>query len=109
MHLGPFHVVDVSLAVCLNMRRVLCRRDRVIAQLAVLDDAVCYIDAEAGHTAIEPEAIDVIEGVAHLRIPPVEVGLLGEKVMQVVLAGPGVERPGRAAEDAEPVVRWSAV
>ncbi len=39
----------------------------------------------------------------------VEFGLLGDELVQVVLAGALVEGPGRAAEEAQPVVGRSAV
>ncbi len=45
----------------------------------------------------------------HLRVAPVEVGLLGEERVQVVLAGGLVERPGRTAEQRLPVVGRAAV
>ena len=55
--------------------------------------------------AVAPEAHDLVELAAHVLVPPVEVRLLGQVVVQVVLAGGVVERPGRAAEAAHPVVR----
>ncbi len=54
--------------------------------------------------AIGPEAEDAVEGVAHLVVPPVEIGLLLKVVVEVVLAGRLVERPPGAAEAADPVV-----
>ena len=48
---------------------------RVVAQLAVLDDRVRDVDPEARHAAVEPEAQDVVELLAHLLVPPVQVGL----------------------------------
>ena len=81
----------------------------VVAQLRVLDDAVRNVDAKAGDAAVEPEAQDVVEGVADLGVPPVQIGLLGQEVVEVVLPGVLVERPGRgAAEAAAPVVRRRA-
>src|SRR6202140_2867818 len=67
------------------------------------------VDPESGDTAVEPEAIDVVEGIADRWIPPVEVRLLGEEVMQVVLARLRVECPGGPAEGAQPVVRRTAI
>ena len=46
---------------------------------------------------------------AHVFVPPVEVGLHAQVVVHVVLAGRRVERPGRAAEAADPVVRRRTV
>ena len=67
--------------------------DRVVAQLAVLDDAVRDVDAPAGDPAVEPEAQDLVERLAHLLAPPVEVGLGRQEVVQVELA----RRPRRAS------------
>ena len=69
------------------------------------------VDAETGHTPVEPEAQDCIECVAHVLVPPVEVGLRGEELVQVVLAARLVEGPRRLArvERHRPVVRVTAV
>jgi hypothetical protein len=63
------------------------------------------VDAKARDPAVEPEAQDVVERCADLLVPPVQVGLLGQEVVQVHLPGGLVELPGRAAEHAAPVVR----
>ena len=64
------------------------------------------VDPEACDAAVEPEAQDPLELFPHLRVPPVEVGLLAREVVQVVAPAPGVERPGgAAAEHRLPVVR----
>ena len=76
MHLGPVaHVPDA------------------VAQLPVLDQPVRDVDAEAAHAAVEPEAKDLVELVAHRAVPPVEVGLLGRELVQVVLPPPAVVLP----------------
>src|SRR5574338_678745 len=49
------------------------------------------------------------DGLSHLRIFPVEVGLMWREQVQVVLAGDSIEGPGRAAEDAFPVIGWSTL
>ena len=77
---------------------------RVVAQLAVVDDRVADVDPEAGDPALEPEAQDLVELLAHLVVPPVEVRLGRQEVVQVVLAGGLVERPRRAVERRLPVV-----
>ena len=87
VHLGPALVVDGPLAAHLLQDRVVVGRRRVVAQLAVLDDHVRDVDAEPGDAAVEPEPQDPVELVADLLVPPVEVGLLGQEVLQVVLAG----------------------
>ena len=63
------------------------------------------VDAEAVDAALEPEAHDLVERLAHLVVPPVEIRLLGQEVVQVVLTALLVERPRRAPEDRLPVVR----
>src|SRR5260370_37068385 len=70
---------------------------------------MCDIDAEPGHPPVEPETINVVEGTTYRRVPPVEVRLLRQKVVQVILAGARVERPRRSAEGAQPIVRGTSV
>ena len=78
----------------------------VVAQLAILDQPVRDVDAEAGDAALEPEAEDPLELGPHLRVPPVEIRLLLREVVQVVPPARLVELPGRpSAEDRLPVVR----
>src|SRR5207247_762858 len=59
--------------------------------------------------AVEPEPEDTVELLDDVRVPPVELRLVAREVVQVVLAGRGIERPGRASEVADPVVRRPAV
>ena len=70
------------------------------------------IDAEPVHSPVEPEAHHVVDGATDVLVPPVEVWLLGQEVMQVVLAAGFIERPGRTLlrrpEDGAPVVRRTA-
>jgi hypothetical protein len=70
---------------------------------------VRHVDTEAVDAPVEPEAQDVVELLAHLRVVPVQVGLLGVEQVQVPLAGRAVglghPRPGGAAEHAAPGVR----
>jgi len=44
------------------------------------------VDPKARNAAIEPEAVDVVEGVTNGGVPPVEIRLFWEKVVQVILA-----------------------
>ena len=82
---------------------------RVVGQPVGLDHAVGDVDPEAVDAAVEPEAQDAAELLAHLLVRPVEVGLRAVEEVQVPLAGRAVglddARPGRAAEDGLPVVR----
>src|SRR5437870_4176479 len=77
--------------------------------MQILDDAVGDVDSKPGDAAVEPEPIDRIEGIFDFGIPPVEVRLLGQEIVEIVLAAPFVERPGRPTKGAEPVVRISSV
>ena len=104
VHLGTVRVVDAALSEHLRLEVVLLGRRWVVPQLRVLDDDVAHVNAEAGNAPIRPEAEDAVEGVAHLLVPPVEIGLLLQVVVEVVLAGPLVEGPARSPEAAHPVV-----
>ncbi len=104
VHLGAVHGEDLTRAALAHLGVIVGRGRRVVAQVAVLDDRVADVDPEAGDPAVEPEAQDVVEGLADVVAPPVEVGLARQEVVEVVLAGGLVERPRRAAEVREPVV-----
>ena len=98
MRLGPFGVVDLALPEGGDVGVVAGLGRRVVAQLPVLDDGVAHVDAEPGHPPVEPEPQDPVELLPYVLTPPVEVGLGGQEVVEVVLAGDGVECPGRAPE-----------
>ena len=102
MHLGPVAVVDRLLPEQLHVERIVVGRGRVVAQLGVLDDQVAHVDAEAVDAAVEPEPQDVVELVAHVLVPPVQVGLLDQVVVHVVLAGALVERPAPGRRSCSP-------
>ena len=83
------------------MRRpalAIIRIGRVVAKLRVLDQVPDHIDAEAVDTLAKPEAHDVMDGLAHFRIAPVQIRLLGEEGVIIILPRRGVIRPGAAAE-----------
>ena len=100
VHFGPVHVVDALLTMILRLPQA-----RVVAQLRVLDQRMRDVDSKAGDATVEPEAECLLELVAHTLVPPVQVGLLGEEVVQVVPAELRVLGPGRPAERRRPVVR----
>ena len=77
-----------------------------VAQLAILDQPVRDVDAEAGDAAVEPVAEDLLELRANIVVPPVEIGLLRCELVQVVEPALRVVLPrGVAGEDRLPVVR----
>ena len=82
---------------------------RVVAELGVLVQPVRDVDPEPGHAPVEPEPQDLLERLVHGGVPPVQVGLAGQEVVQVVLAAGLVQRPGRRAGRGQPVVRRPAV
>src|SRR5262249_26327372 len=77
---------------------------RIVAQRGILDQEPDDIDAKSIDAAVEPEAQHVIHCGAHVRIVPVKIGLLGQKAVQGVLAGPSFARPGRSAKLRQPVI-----
>ena len=77
----------------------------LVRERRVLHEPVGDVDPEAVHAPVEPEAEDLLEVAPHLRVVPVEVGLLRREQVEVVLAALGVERPGGAAPVGRPVVR----
>src|SRR5215813_7293049 len=83
-----------------------CRVGRIVAERFVLNEMPNNVDSKAIHTPPQPEPHHIIDGGAHLRIAPVQVGLLGQERMIIVLAGRFVVGPGAAAECRQPVVGW---
>ena len=94
-------------------------RHRTVRLGHVLGHPGGHVDAEAVHAAVGPEAQSGQEVLAHHRIVPVEVGLLGGEDVEVPLVGAGCsgtgERgavgadvvdalPGGAAEHGAPVI-----
>ena len=81
------------------------RRLGLVGQLGILEEPVRDVDPDPVDAAVEPETEDLLELGLDVRVVPVEVGLLAREEVQVVPARLLVERPGRAAEHREPVVR----
>ena len=81
---------------------------RAVGQRRVLGEHVDHVHAEPVDAAVEPPAHHRVDGLAHLRVLPVEVGLLAREQVEVVLAGRGVELPHRAGEERAPVGRLRA-
>ena len=57
------------------------------ASAGILDEQRRRVDPHAGDAAVEPEAKDVLVLGPHVRVRPVEVGLLGREEVEVPLAG----------------------
>ena len=84
------------------------RVGRVVAPPVVLDRLAQGVDAEPVDPARGPEAQHREHRVAHGRVAPVEVRLLGQVGVVVGAAGRGVARPRAPAEHADPVGRLVA-
>ena len=82
---------------------------RIVAKLLVLDEVPDHVDPEPVDPACHPEPQHVGHRAPYGRVSPIEVGLLGQEGVVVVLAARRIERPGRAAEIAHPVVGRAAV
>src|SRR5581483_8880996 len=106
---GKAEVVLRPLADALPGRRLVRSCRRVVAQLRALDESVRDVDPDAGDATLEPVTEDVVERRADVVVPPVEVGLLREEVVQVVLTARAVELPRAPAERGLPVVRRRTV
>ena len=79
---------------------------RVVGEGRVLADAVHHVGPEAVDAPVEPEPQHVVHGGLDLRVPPVEVGLLGQEEVEVGLVGGGIVGPGGLRrERGDPVVR----
>ena len=73
---------------------VLAFQDIVIDQIGIFKQRGDGIEAEAGHTALEPEGIDVFKSLADFRIIPIQVGLLDVELVIVVLVRLLIPFPG---------------
>ena len=73
-----------------------------------LGDQADRVETEAVGPLSGPEAQDVLHGLAHGRIPPVQIGLRRAEQAQIVFPALFVVVPGAAAELAAPVVRLFA-
>ncbi len=114
MQVGMGEVVDVVLLVPLAHRLVRdpgrrSRLGRVVLEFWILGDEVRHVDSESVNSPIEPEAQHLEHGFPHLRIAPVQIGLLLEERVQVELLSRIVPLPGRPTERRQPVVGHRAV
>ena len=100
---------DVEVAAPVPHARAPVGVSGLIPKEEVLGEKPEDVHPEAVHPASEPEAHHLVNGLPHLGVSPVEVGLLGEELVEVVLARRLVQGPGGAAEEALPVVGGAAV
>ena len=77
--------------------------ERPVRQRGVLGDHVDDVHAEAVDAAVEPPAHHRVDGLPHLRVLPVEVGLLAGEQVEEVLPRGLVELPRGAGEERAPV------
>ena len=104
VRLGPVHAEVRAQTVPADARMVRLEGDGVIPQRAILDERMRDVDPETRDPPVEPEPHDVVEGIVDLRVPPIQVRLLRQEVVEVELARGVVPGPGRAAERRSPVV-----
>ena len=97
------------LQACMGRDAVPGRIVRLVAQQFVLDHQPDHVDAEAIDAAVEPEAHLVEHGLHDGWVAVIQFRLLLDELVQVILAGALIERPGWPAKKARPVVGWAAV
>src|SRR5207302_7220223 len=68
-----------------------------------------YVDTKSVHATSQPESHDVVHRSAHVRIPPIEVGLDAQERVTVILSRVRIEFPSTTAELGEPVIWWSSI
>ena len=71
--------------------------------MGVVHREVDRVEPEPVDSAVEPEASDSEHRVLNGRVVKVEIGLLGQEIVQIILSAPGVPCPRGAAEDRLPV------
>src|SRR5207302_2581619 len=81
----------------------------VSAQVRIEHREIDGVDAKAVDAAVEPEARGVEQRILNRTIVDVEVGLLGQEIVQIILAATRVPGPRRAAEHRLPVIRRRTV
>ena len=112
----PVRLMDIGMSEVVEMDEVVvlphvlpgtgavAGRRRVVPLPGVLHHLMGGIHPEPVDSQVQPEPCHVEHRLPDLRVPPVQVGLMSQERMPVVLAGFGVEGPGRPAEHAHPVV-----
>jgi len=81
----------------------------VRGERGVLKNGIDGIEAKTVHPHIEPETNRLPHRPFHIRVAPVQIGLVLEEKVVVVLSGRLIECPGGTAERRIPVIRRTAV
>ncbi|MNY44601.1 hypothetical protein D3C86_1796410 [compost metagenome] len=74
-------------------------------EILLFGNQVNHVEAQAVDAFVCPELAHLLQFFADRRVFPVEIGLLGGKQMQVILAAVGMPLPGITAKFGTPVVR----
>ena len=82
---------------------------RVIAEFGVLDQMPDDVNAKPVDAPAQPKSHHIIDRLAHLRVTPVQVRLLGEERVIIILTRCGLVLPSAAAKFRQPVVGQPAV
>ena len=83
---GPVGVVNGPQAQPFNGRVVSWLDGRVVPEQSIFVEPVRDIDAKTRHAPVEPKPQDPVELVVDTLLPPVEVWLVAQEIMEVVLA-----------------------
>src|SRR5450631_4790372 len=89
--------------------RTKVRVRRIITKFGIFDQMPEHIDAKAIDAFPKPETHDVVDGLTHSRIAPVQIGLLRQEGMIVILPCTDVVAPCAAAKLRHPIVRSTTV
>src|SRR5262245_51463007 len=106
-YLGLVGGIEGQQAIDVRLSRGIGGIDWIVAKCRVLHQVPKHINAKTIDTTIEPKAHDGVHLAAHVRVAPIEIGLLLQKGVVVILACRAIKFPGRSPEIAEPIVRWS--
>ena len=105
VRLGPVHAEVRAQTVAADAGMVRVEGRRIVPEGSILDEGMCDVDPEPRDPSVEPEPQEVVERVGDARVPPVQVRLLRQEVVEVVLLGRLVPGPRGATEGRSPVVR----
>ena len=72
-------------------------------------DCVHSIQSKAIHATIKPEPRNLHKSLAHVGVGMVEIGLLGQEVMQIILLPARLPRPRTSPKEREPIGRRGSI